>query len=422
MNKKTFVSKEQIEEIVKDYPTPFHLYDEAGIRENAKAVKEAFAWNKGFREYFAVKANPNPYILKILQEYDIGCDCSSYTELMLSKSCGFDGEHIMFSSNDTPAEEFEYAAKLGAIINLDDFTHIDFLEKTIGYIPETISCRYNPGGVFELSNGIMDNPGDSKYGMTKEQLFEAFKILKAKGAKYFGVHAFLASNTVTNEYYPKLAKQLFELVVELKEETGCDIKFVNLSGGVGVAYNPDQTPNDIRQIGAGVKEAFEEVLVPAGLSDVAIYTEMGRFMLAPYGCVVTKAIHEKHIYKEYIGVDACAVNLMRPAVYGSYHHITVLGKENEECDKVYDIVGALCENCDKFAIDRKLPKIDMGDYLVIHDTGAHGYSMGYNYNGRLRSAELLLKENKEVQLIRRAETPSDYFATFDCFDDIKIEE
>ena len=422
MNKKTFVSKEQIEEIVKDYPTPFHLYDEAGIRENAKAVKEAFAWNKGFREYFAVKANPNPYILKILQEYDIGCDCSSYTELMLSKSCGFDGEHIMFSSNDTPAEEFEYAAKLGAIINLDDFTHIDFLEKTIGYIPETISCRYNPGGVFELSNGIMDNPGDSKYGMTKEQLFEAFKILKAKGAKYFGVHAFLASNTVTNEYYPKLAKQLFELVVELKEETGCDIKFVNLSGCVGVAYNPDQTPNDIRQIGAGVKEAFEEVLVPAGLSDVAIYTEMGRFMLAPYGCVVTKAIHEKHIYKEYIGVDACAVNLMRPAVYGSYHHITVLGKENEECDKVYDIVGALCENCDKFAIDRKLPKIDMGDYLVIHDTGAHGYSMGYNYNGRLRSAELLLKENKEVQLIRRAETPSDYFATFDCFDDIKIEE
>ena len=422
MNKKTFVSKEQIEEIVKDYPTPFHLYDEAGIRENAKAVKEAFAWNKGFREYFAVKANPNPYILKILQEYDIGCDCSSYTELMLSKSCGFDGEHIMFSSNDTPAEEFEYAAKLGAIINLDDFTHIDFLEKTIGYIPETISCRYNPGGVFELSNGIMDNPGDSKYGMTKEQLFEAFKILKAKGAKYFGVHAFLASNTVTNGYYPKLAKQLFELVVELKEETGCDIKFVNLSGGVGVAYNPDQTPNDIRQIGAGVKEAFEEVLVPAGLSDVAIYTEMGRFMLAPYGCVVTKAIHEKHIYKEYIGVDACAVNLMRPAVYGSYHHITVLGKENEECDKVYDIVGALCENCDKFAIDRKLPKIDMGDYLVIHDTGAHGYSMGYNYNGRLRSAELLLKENKEVQLIRRAETPSDYFATFDCFDDIKIEE
>ena len=420
--KKTFVTKEQVEAIASKYPTPFHLYDEKGIRENIEALKEAFAWNKGFREYFAVKANPNPYILKILQEYDIGCDCSSYTELMLSKSCGFDGEHIMFSSNDTPAEEFEYAAKLGAIINLDDFTHIDFLEKTIGYIPETISCRYNPGGVFELSNGIMDNPGDSKYGMTKEQLFEAFKILKAKGAKYFGVHAFLASNTVTNEYYPKLAKQLFELVVELKEETGCDIKFVNLSGGVGVAYNPDQTPNDIRQIGAGVKEAFEEVLVPAGLSDVAIYTEMGRFMLAPYGCVVTKAIHEKHIYKEYIGVDACAVNLMRPAVYGSYHHITVLGKENEECDKVYDIVGALCENCDKFAIDRKLPKIDMGDYLVIHDTGAHGYSMGYNYNGRLRSAELLLKENKEVQLIRRAETPSDYFATFDCFDDIKIEE
>ena len=403
MKKTPFVTKEQIEEIVKTYPTPFHLYDEAGIRKNAQAVKDAFSWNPGFREYFAVKATPNPYLLKILKEYDMGCDCSSYTELMLAKSCGFDGKHIMFSSNDTPAEEFAYADKLGAIINLDDFTHIDFLEKTIGYIPETISCRFNPGGVFKLSNGIMDNPGDSKYGMTKDQLFEAFKILKSKGAKYFGIHAFLASNTVTNEYYPQLAKQLFELVVELKNETGCDIRFVNLSGGVGVAV-------------------YDEVLVPAGMGDVSIYTEMGRFMLAPYGCVVTKAIHEKHIYKEYIGVDACAANLMRPAIYGSYHHITVLGKEDAPCDHVYDVVGSLCENCDKFAVDRNLPKIDMGDYLVIHDTGAHGFSMGYNYNGRLRSAELLLKEDKSVQLIRRAETPKDYFATFDCFDDIKIEE
>ena len=422
MKKTPFVTKSQVEEIVKTYPTPFHLYDEKGIRENAKAVKEAFAWNPGFREYFAVKATPNPYILKILKDYDMGCDCSSYTELMLSKSCGFDGKHIMFSSNDTPAEEFVYADKLGAIINLDDFTHIEFLEETIGHIPETISCRYNPGGVFELSNGIMDNPGDSKYGMTKDQLFEAFKILKSKGAKYFGVHAFLASNTVTNEYYPELARQLFELVVELKKETGCDIKFVNLSGGVGVAYRPDQEPNDIYAIGEGVHKVYDEVLVPAGMGDVAIYSEMGRFMMAPYGCLVTKAIHEKHIYKEYIGVDACAVNLMRPAVYGSYHHITVLGKENAACDHTYDVTGSLCENCDKFAIDRKLPKIDMGDYLVIHDTGAHGFSMGYNYNGKLKSAELLLQEDGSVKLIRRAETPADYFATFDCFDDLKITE
>ena len=293
MKKTPFVTKEQIEEIVKTYPTPFHLYDEAGIRKNAQAVKDAFSWNPGFREYFAVKATPNPYLLKILKEYDMGCDCSSYTELMLAKSCGFDGKHIMFSSNDTPAEEFAYADKLGAIINLDDFTHIDFLEKTIGYIPETISCRFNPGGVFKLSNGIMDNPGDSKYGMTKDQLFEAFKILKSKGAKYFGIHAFLASNTVTNEYYPQLAKQLFELVVELKNETGCDIRFVNLSGGVGVAYKPDQTPNDIKVIGEGVHKVYDEVLVPAGMGDVSIYTEMGRFMLAPYGCVVTKAIQEQ---------------------------------------------------------------------------------------------------------------------------------
>ncbi|MDD6155891.1 MAG: diaminopimelate decarboxylase [Lachnospiraceae bacterium] len=420
MKKTPFVTKSQVEEMVQTFPTPFHLYDEHGIRENAKAVKEAFAWNKGFREYFAVKATPNPYILKILNEYDCGCDCSSYTELMLSEACGITGDHIMFSSNDTPAEEFAYADKLGAIINLDDFTHIDFLEETIGHIPETISCRYNPGGVFELSNGIMDNPGDSKYGMTYEQIVEAYKILKSKGAKKFGIHAFLASNTVTNEYYPKLAKQLFELVVDLRDKTGCDIAFVNLSGGVGVPYSPDQTPNDIYAIGEGVHKAFDEVLVPAGMGDVAIFSEMGRFMLAPYGCLVTKAIHEKHIYKEYIGVDACAANLMRPAIYGSYHHITVLGKEDVECDQTYDVVGSLCENCDKFAIDRKLPKIDMGDYLVIHDTGAHGFSMGYNYNGRLRSAELLLKEDKSVQLIRRAETPADYFATFDCFDDIKI--
>ena len=292
----------------------------------------------------------------------------------------------------------------------------DFLEKTIGYIPETISCRYNPGGLFKISNDIMDNPGDAKYGMTTEQLFEAFKVLKAKGAKHFGIHAFLASNTVTNEYYPMLAKVLFEVAVKLKEETGADIKFINLSGGVGIPYRPDQEPNDIFAIGEGVRKVYEEVLVPAGMGDVALYTEMGRFMLAPYGCLVTTAIHEKHTYKEYIGVDACAVNLMRPAMYGAYHHITVMGKENEPCDHKYDVTGSLCENNDKFAIDRMLPKIDMGDILVIHDTGTHGFSMGYNYNGKLRSAELLLKEDGSVEMIRRAETPKDYFATFDFCD------
>ena len=413
MEKRPFVTKGQLEEIVKEYPTPFHLYDEKGIRENAKALKEAFAWNKGYKEYFAVKATPNPYILSILKEYGCGCDCSSYTELLMSESVGSVGEDIMFSSNDTPAEEFRLAAKLGAIINLDDITHIDFLEQTIGKIPETISCRYNPGGLFKISNSIMDNPGDAKYGMTTEQIFEAFKILKAKGAKEFGIHAFLASNTVTNEYYPTLAKVLFEVAVKLQKETGAHIKFINLSGGIGIPYKPDQEPNDIKVIGEGVRKVYEEVLVPAGMGDVAIYTELGRFMLAPYGCLVTKAIHEKHTHKEYIGVDACAANLMRPAMYGAYHHITVMGKEEEPCDHMYDVTGSLCENNDKFAIDRMLPKIDMGDLLVIHDTGAHGFSMGYNYNGRLRSAEVLLKEDGSTQLIRRAETPMDCFATFD---------
>ena len=415
MNKKPFVTKEQLDEITAKFPTPYHLYDEKGIRDNAKAVKEAFAWNKGYREYFAVKACPNPTLIQIMKEYGCGCDCSSMTELMLSKAMGCKGADIMFSSNATPAEEYQYAAKLGAIINLDDITHIDFLEKAIGYIPETISCRYNPGGLFKISNDIMDNPGDAKYGMTTEQLFEAFKILKAKGAKKFGIHAFLASNTVTNEYYPMLAKGLFEVAVKLEKETGADIEFINLSGGVGIPYKPDQEPNDIRVIGEGVRKVYEEVLVPAGMGDVALYTEMGRFMTGPYGCLVTKAIHEKHTYKEYIGCDACAVNLMRPAMYGAYHHITVMGKEDQPCDHKYDITGSLCENNDKFAIDRMLPKIDMGDYLVIHDTGAHGYAMGYNYNGKLKSAEILLKEDGSFEMIRRAETPRDYFATLDCF-------
>ena len=418
--KKTFVTKEQVEQIVAKYPTPFHLYDEKGIRENVKALKDAFSWNKGFREYFAVKATPNPYLIKILNEYGCGCDCSSMTELMLSEAIGVTGEGIMFSSNETPVEEYEYANKLGAIINLDDITHIDVLEDTLGYIPETISCRFNPGGIFKISNDIMDNPGDSKYGMTTEQIFEAFKILKSKGAKNFGIHAFLASNTVTNEYYPMLAKILFELAVQLEQETGADIKFINLSGGIGIPYKPDQEANDIKVIGEGVRQAYEEVLTPAGMGDVAIYTELGRYMMGPFGCLVTQAIHEKHTHKEYVGVDACAVNLMRPAMYGAYHHITVLGKEDAVCDQMYDVVGSLCENNDKFAIDRKLPKIDKGDYLVIHDTGAHGFAMGYNYNGKLKSAELLLKEDGSVQLIRRAETAKDYFATFDCFEELDM--
>ena len=419
MKKTPFVTNEKVHEIIKEFPTPFHLYDEKGIRENCKAVKEAFAWNKGYREYFAVKALPNPFILKIFQEYGFGCDCASETELMMAKALDFKPEEIMFSSNDTPAEEFKYAAELGAIVNFDDITHIGFFEKAVGSFPKTACCRYNPGGVYEISNGIMDNPGDSKYGMTKAQLFEAYKILKGKGVENFGIHSFLVSNTVTNDYYPTLARTLFELAVELQKDTGCHIGFINLSGGVGIAYRPDQTPNDIRAIGEGVRRAYEDILVPAGMDDVAIYTEMGRFMTGPYGCLVTTAIHEKNIYKNYIGVDACAVDLMRPAMYGAYHHITVMGKENEECDHMYDITGSLCENNDKFAIDRMLPRIDMGDVLVIHDTGAHGYSMGYNYNGKLKSKEVLLKEDGSAQLIRRAETPKDYFATFDCFDILK---
>lgn len=415
MEKKTFVSLEQLKKITDQYPTPFHLYDERGIRENAARVRQAFSWNKGFKEYFAVKATPNPFILKILKECGCGCDCSSMTELMLAHALGFSGEEIMFSSNATPASEFQYARKIGATINLDDFTHIQFLENCAG-LPETISCRYNPGGLFKISNSIMDNPGEAKYGFTTEQLFDGFRILKEKGVKHFGIHAFLASNTVTNEYYPALAKILFETAVRLKQETGADIRFINLSGGIGIPYRPDQEPNDILTIGEGVRRVYEEVMVPAGMGDVAIYTELGRFMLGPYGCLVTTAVHQKHTYKEYIGCDACAVNLMRPAMYGAYHHITVMGKENSPCDHKYDITGSLCENNDKFAIDRMLPQIDMGDLLVIHDTGAHGFSMGYNYNGKLRSAEILLKENGEFQLIRRAETPKDYFATFDFCD------
>ena len=418
--KTPFVTKAQVDEMIKKYPTPFHLYDEKGIRENARKLYQAFSWNKGFKEFFAVKATPNPTILRILKEEGCGTDCSSLTELMMSDKLGFTGDEIMFSSNDTPAEEFILAKKLGATINLDDFTHIDFLEKTAG-IPEKICCRYNPGGTFSISTTIMDNPGDAKYGMTKDQIIEAYRILKDKGVKRFGMHAFLASNTVTNDYYPVLARTLFEVAVEIKEKTGVKLDFINLSGGVGVPYTPDKEPNDILAIGEGVRKVYEEILVPAGMGDVALYTELGRFMLAPYGHLITTAIHEKHTHKEYIGVDACAVNLMRPAMYGAYHHITVLGKENEPCDHKYDVTGSLCENNDKFAIDRMLPKIDMGDVLAIHDTGAHGFAMGYNYNGKLKSAEVLLCEDGSTKLIRRAETPDDYFATLDGFWDCRFE-
>ena len=407
-----FVTKEQLEDIASRYATPFYLYDEKGIRETARRVNKAFSWNKGFKEYFAVKATPTPGILKILHEEGCGADCSSYTELLMADAVGFKGDEIMFSSNDTPAEDFQLARKLNATINLDDITHIDFLER-VADIPDTVCCRYNPGGHFAIANNIMDNPGDAKYGMTREQLTEAYKRLMAKGVKHFGLHAFLASNTVTNDYYPELARILFKVAVELKKETGASIEFIDLSGGVGIAYRPGQPQNDIMKIGEGVRRAYEEVLVPAGMGNVRLYTEMGRYMLAPYGALVSRVIHQKHIYKEYIGLDACAANLMRPAIYGAYHHITVMGKENAPCDHKYDVTGGLCENNDKFAIDRMLPEINIGDLVFIHDAGAHGFAMGYNYNGKLRSAELLLKEDGSVEMIRRAETPADYFATFD---------
>lgn len=414
--KTPFLTKEKAQEIIKEFPTPFHIYDEKGIRENAEKVYKAFAWNKGFKEYFAVKANPNPFLINILREYGCGCDCSSKTELMLSKAIGAVGDDIMFSSNDTPLDEFKYCNDLGGIINLDDITHIEAVEKACGKLPKKMSCRFNPGGIFQITNSIMDRPNDAKYGMTPDQLYEAFAIMKQKGVEEFGIHAFLCSNTVTNEYYATLAKLLFRLAVDLRNALDIKISFINLSGGVGIPYTPDQKPNDIMEIGESVRKVYEEILTPAGMDDVAIYTEMGRFMMGPYGALVTTAINEKHIYKEYVGVDACAANLMRPAIYGSYHHISVLGKENEPKDHTYDVTGSLCENCDKFAINRRLPKIEIGDLIYIHDAGAHGFSMGYNYNGKLRSAEILLCSDGSSKLIRRAETPADYFATFDCFD------
>lgn len=408
--KTPFITKEQVEKIIETYPTPFYLYNEEGIRQTARDLHKAFSWNKGFKEYFAVKATPNPVILKILQEEGCGADCSSMTELIMSDLVGFKGHDIMFSSNVTPAEDYQYATKLGALINLDDITHIDFLEEVAG-IPKTISCRFNPGGEFKIATDIMDNPGDAKYGFTKEQLKEGFLKLKSKGVETFGLHAFLASNTLTDDYYPTLAKLQFEVAVWLKQETGISISFINLSGGIGIPYRPEEKANNIFNIGEKVKAAYEEVLVHAGMEDVAIFTELGRFMLGPHGILVATAIHEKNTYKNYIGLDACAANLMRPAMYKAYHHITVLGKENAPLDHTYDVTGGLCENNDKFAIDRKLPKIDIGDRVVLHDAGAHGFAMGYNYNGKLRSAEVLLKKDGSTELIRRAETPEDYFST-----------
>ena len=414
--KRPFVTAEQLEDITRTWPTPFHLYDEKGIRETVRALRAAFAWNPGFREYFAVKATPNPAILKILREEGCGLDFATLTELLLAEKCGFSGAEIMFSSNDTPAEDFRLADRLGAVINLDDFSHIDFLRETTGRIPETVCCRFNPGGTFTVGDSaegfqVMDTPGDAKYGFTRAQLFEGFRKLKAMGAKRFGLHAFLASNTLSNAYYPALAGILFQLAVELERETGCDVCFIDLSGGVGIPYRPDQPANDIAAIGAGVREQFEKILVPAGMGDVALCTELGRFVLGPNGCLVTRVLHLKRTYKDYVGVDACAANLMRPAMYGAYHHITVMGKESAPCGHKYDVTGGLCENNDKFAVDRMLPEVAIGDLLVIHDTGAHGFSMGYNYNGKLRSAELLLREDGAVKLIRRAETPEDYFST-----------
>lgn len=410
--KKPFISKEKLEDMTSQYPTPFHLYDEAGIRQKAREVNKAFSWNKGFKEYFAVKATPTPAILKILQEENCGVDCATEVELMMSHELGF--KDIMFSSNNTPAREYQYAQEVGATINLDAYEQIAYLEETRG-LPEKISLRYNPGGVFALGTDIMDHPQDSKFGMTKEQLFQGYKELKAKGVKEFGIHSFLASNTVTNDYYPQLARQLFQLAVQIKEELDISLSFINLSGGIGVNYLPDQKENDIAQIGLGVKKAFEEILVPNNLGHISIYTELGRFMLAPHGHLITRVLHRKKTYKDYIGVDASAVNLLRPAMYGSYHHITNISNPDGEVELV-DVVGSLCENNDKFAKDRELPQARPGDLLVIHDTGAHGFSMGYQYNGRLRSAEMLLEESGQVRMIRRAETPEDYFSTIRGFE------
>jgi len=394
------------------FPTPFHLYDEAGIRRTAQAMNQAFAWCPDYKEYFAVKALPNPTVLRILKEEGCGVDCASETELMLAEALGFEGGEIMFSANDMPPSEFAYARRLGAFINLDDVSHVDVLHEN-GGVPECVCCRFNPGGDFRIGTAIMGNPGEAKYGFTRAQLTQGLLKLKALGVKSFGLHAFLSSNTTTEAYYPTLAELLFKTGAELVKETGLALKFINLSGGVGIPYKPDQQPADILRIGEGVRKAYEKVFGAAGITGVGIKTELGRFMTGPNGWLVTHAVNYKNTYKNYIGLDACACNLMRPAMYGAYHHIHVAGKRDAVCDHLYDVTGSLCENNDKFAVDRLLPEIQMGDLVIIHDTGAHGFSMGYNYNGKLRSAEILYTRDGDYRLIRRAETPRDYFATLD---------
>ncbi|MFP4012459.1 MAG: diaminopimelate decarboxylase [Chitinispirillaceae bacterium] len=404
-------TKAEIEQVIERFPTPFHLYDEKGIRENARKLKKAFSWAPGFTEYFAVKATPNPYIMSIFRQEGIGADCSSMAELELSRKCGIVGEKIMFTSNDTPAEEFKVARELGAIINLDDISHIPYLEEHAG-LPDLVCARYNPGAVRE-GNTIIGNPQEAKYGFTREQLFEGYKVLRDKGVKRFGLHAMVASNELNARYFVETAVMLFNLVKELSKELNIHFEFVNIGGGIGVPYRPEQEPVDLDLVSAGIKEAYERIIASEDLDPLKLYMECGRMMTGPYGFLVSKVLHKKDIYKKYVGLDSCMADLMRPGLYGAYHHITVLGKENEPADHVYDVTGSLCENNDKFAIDRKLPQIDPGDILVIHDTGAHGHAMGFNYNGKLRSAELLRRENGEVVQIRRAETLDDLFATLD---------
>ena len=402
----------QLQEIIRQYPTPFHIYDEAAIRKNARDLLAAFAWAPQFKEYFAVKATPNPAILKILHEEGIGADCSSLAELLMSEKSGIVGEEIMFSSNDTPAEEYQKARELGAIINLDDISHIDFLEKHAG-IPEIISFRYNPGPLLQSGNAIIGYPEEAKYGLTKPQIFDAYRIMKQKGVKRFGIHTMVISNELNPDSFIATAEMMFDLVVEVHRELGIAFEFVNIGGGIGIPYKPEQRPVDLAYVGAGIRAAYEKKITPNGLHPLRIAMECGRMMTGPYGYLISTVLHKKAIYKNYVGLDACMANLMRPALYGSYHHISVVGKERLPLDHVYDVTGSLCENNDKFAIDRHLPDIEAGDIVVIHDAGAHGFAMGFNYNGKLRSAELLLKPSGEVALIRRAETMDDYFATLD---------
>ena len=408
-------TREALEQIVRQYPTPFHIYDEAAIRNNARKFTAAFAWAPNFKEYFAVKATPNPTILKILREEGFGADCSSLPELVLAEMAGISGEDIMFTSNDTPASEFQKAREMGAIINLDDISHIEFLEKHAG-LPDVISFRYNPGPLLGSGNAIIGFPSDAKYGLTKEQIFQAYRIMKEKGVKRFGIHTMVISNELNPDCFIGTADMMFDLIVELHRELGIDMEFVNFGGGIGIPYQPEQQPVDLSYVGAGIKKSYEEKIVGNQLQPLKIAMECGRMITGPYGYLVTTVLHKKEIHKNYVGLDACMTNLMRPALYGSYHHITVVGKESLPLDHVYDVTGGLCENNDKFAIDRQLPAIDIGDTIVIHDAGAHGFSMGFNYNGKLRSAELLLKPTGKVEMIRRAETMADYFATLDCFD------